>query len=235
MTAEPSPGTASMASGVIGPVDEAAWEARATGALLALLLSALAFAAAPGALDSTYSTMTNSLSEAGGQGVMGGWVARTGFVLFGFGVLLTIERSHHRWGRPATGLHLVFGVCLLLVAAYSARSWLPAAGYDRAEDMLHSVAATAMGIAYALGVVATAGRRWANDQPQRRYDAIAVASAVVLPLAMMLVPEIAGWSQRCMFAIAYLWYGREVLIVDGEHSRYGPPGQASTGRADGLP
>ncbi|RBY80790.1 DUF998 domain-containing protein [Blastococcus sp. TF02A-26] len=106
------------------------------------------------------------------------------------------------------------GFLMAAAAAFSHRPWQPGRDFDRTEDLLHSVAATTMGIAFAAGVVATAvlaarrGRRRA-----RVLDAVALAASVVLPLGMSALPEADGVLQRLMFAVAYVWYGREALVL----------------------
>jgi hypothetical protein len=81
----------------------------------------------------------------------------------------------------------------------------------RTEDLLHSVAATGMGFAFALGVVAA--MLWQGDLPRRwrLLDVAAVAASVVIPLGMAAIPEAQGLLQRVMFAVAYVWYAGEAV------------------------
>src|SRR5690606_28025650 len=90
------------------------------------------------------------------------------------------------------------------------RSWQAGAPFDRTEDTLHSVAATVMGFAFALGVTAA---RWWPGRPAsfRVLDVVAIAASVVIPLAMSASTDVTGALQRAMFAIAYLWYAREAI------------------------
>lgn len=184
------------------------------GALIAilglLLASLLALALAPLALDESYSWLEHTTSEAAGQGVRGAWMARAGFLLFGLAVLWLAHRKAEHWRQPSTGMHVVFGACLVGVAAFSLRSWDGAVPYDRTEDLLHSVAATAMGFAFALGVVSV-NWAWGRRPRLRVLDVAAIAASVVLPLAMAAMTGYAGALQRAMFAIAYVWYAREAL------------------------
>ena len=177
----------------------------------ALGASALALALAPTVLAESYSWVEHTTSESGGQGVSGAWMARLGFVLFGLAVLWISHLRGGRWGQPATALHVVFGVCMVGVAAFSLRSWEPNSLFDRTEDALHSVAATVMGFAFAFGVTAVAFGRAADGRRWRVLDVVAVAASVVLPVWMGLDGSIDGVLQRLMFAVAYLWYGREAL------------------------
>lgn len=178
--------------------------------LTLLVASAVALALAPSVLDRSYSWVEHTTSEAGGQGVDGAWLARLGFLLFGLAVIWLAHARAGLWRQPATALHVAFGTCLLGVAAFSLRSWQDGALFDCTEDLLHSVLATAMGFAFALGVASVA---WRGDRRRRRrpFDVVAIAASVIVPLAMTAWPDAAGALQRLMFAVAYLWYGREAL------------------------
>ena len=180
-------------------------------AVLGLLgVSAVALAAVPAVLDESYNWVEHTTSQAGGQGVDGAWLARLGFVLFGAAVIWLAHRKAGAWHQPATALHVSFGSCLVAVAAFSLRSWQAGAPFDRTEDTLHSVAATVMGFAFALGVTAA---RWRPGRPAsfRVLDVVAIAASVVIPLAMSAATDVTGALQLAMFAIAYLWYAREAI------------------------
>jgi hypothetical protein len=115
------------------------------------------------------------------------------------------------WARTAAWFHLAFGVCLVGTAAFSHHPWLPGVPFDPVEDFLHSLTATVMGFAFALGVVVRFWQREKGDRMGRLLDVTAVAAATFLPLLMATQPEIIGLLQRLMFGVAYLWYGREAL------------------------
>lgn len=178
------------------------------GALALLAASAIALAVAPLALDSSYSWLENTTSEAGAQGVDGAWVARLGFLLFGAGVLATACLSKGRWRQPAILLHMIFAACMFSVAAFSTRPWIAGTDFDTTEDFLHSVFASVMGFAFALGVVAIMVR----SRKGRALDATAVIASVVLPAGMTAFSSYDGLLQRLMFVVAYCWYARELLL-----------------------
>jgi hypothetical protein len=181
--------------------------------LVLLASSALALAMAPAVLPRSYSWVENTTSEAAGQGVPGAWLARSGFVLFGAGVGLVVRCRRDRWNPVAVVAHAGFAVSMVAVAVVPSRSWT-GAPYDARPDLLHSVAATAMGFCFVIGVVALMGE---GRRPGRRWgDAVAVGAAIVLPLAMTVWPSSAGVSQRLMFLVAYLWYGRELFPGSSE-------------------
>jgi hypothetical protein len=182
-------------------------------ALVLLASSAAALAMAPAVLPRSYSWIEHTTSEAAGQGVPGAWLARSGFVLFGAGVGLVVRRRRGRWTPLAVVAHAGFALSMVAVAVFPSRSWTEAP-YDARPDLLHSVAATAMGFCFVIGVVALMGE---ERRPGRRWgDAVAVGAAIVLPLAMTAWPSSAGASQRVMFLVAYLWYGREVVTWSSE-------------------
>ncbi len=125
--------------------------------------------------------------------------------------------AHTLWGRAGALLHAAFGLCMLGAAAFSVRPWVVGMAFDAVEDHLHSIAATAMGSAFAFGVVAVAYRRYREGAGIRVLDVIAVGASIVLPLGMAAVPDVSGVLQRAMFLIAYLWFGREAFSVRRHH------------------
>jgi hypothetical protein len=183
-----------------------------------LAASAVALALAPLLMPPSYSWLSMTTSESAAQGVGGAWLARLGFILFGLsGWLLAVVR-HREWGPAATALHACFGAFMLAAAGFSARPWQPDAAFDMTEDTLHSIAATALGFAFALGVVATAVRAGRTGRQRRWWlDATAVAASVLVPLAMTALPAVTGVLQRTMFLVAYAWYAAEAT---GSASRW---------------
>jgi hypothetical protein len=211
---------------------------RPSGALAAVLLglgaSLGALAAAPAIMPAGYSWLSQTTSESAAQGVPGAWLARLGFVLFGVSVLGLVACCRQRWGWPAACLHGAFGVLMVAAGVFSHRPWMAGYDVDRVEDLLHSIAASSMGIAFALGVVATAlarsGRRGRTRVLDGRVlDGMAVMASVVIPLAMTLWPQAQGALQRLMFLVAYSWYaveaGRALLLTTSR----GPRGSTDRG------
>lgn len=179
-----------------------------------LALSAAAIATAPMVMPPGYSWISNAISESAAQAQEGAWLARLGFLLFGFAVLLLAPMKRPSWGLPATLLLGLFGVFMVSTAAFSHKPWQPEVPFDAFEDFLHSVTAGGMGTAFALGVLAVAVRRARGSLRVRPFDLVAIAAAVVIPLIMVARPDAAGLAQRSMFLIAYLWYGAEALHAE---------------------
>jgi hypothetical protein len=184
----------------------------AVAVVVGLAGSATALLLAPTLMPDSYSWLAHTTSESAAQGVEGAWLARLGFVMFGLSVLLLAAITRRVWGHVGATLHAVFGLSMLATAAFSTRSWVPDAPYDPTVDTLHSIAASAIGFAFALGIVAVAVR--ARRAGLRRWwllDLTALLASVLLPLGMLLRPDAAGLLQRSMFAIAYAWYVAESL------------------------
>lgn len=185
--------------------------ASAVVVLIGLAASIAALAIAPAVMPTGYSWVSQTTSESAAQGVRGAWVARLGFVLFGLSVILLAFTCRRRWGPWAASLHGAFGALMTSAAAFSHRPWIPGANFDRTEDLLHSVAASSMGVAFALGVVAAALSRNRRDPRWRVLDVVAVVSSVAIPLGMSAWPALGGALQRLMFVVAYAWYGVEAV------------------------
>jgi hypothetical protein len=176
--------------------------------LVCLAVSALALALAPLLMPGSYSPIAHTTSESAAQGVDGAWLARLG--LGAFGVAVVILAAGRSWsGRPARAAHFVFGMALLLTATASARPWIPEVPFDLLEDQMHSFAATAMGFAFAFGVVAVGIGNSRAIGRVRLWDIVAVLASVIVPIGMANLAGIAGLLQRVMFAVAYVWYGIE--------------------------
>ncbi|NPV57841.1 MAG: DUF998 domain-containing protein [Anaerolineae bacterium] len=175
-----------------------------------LVLSILALAFAPRLMPSGYNWLRNTTSESAAQSTPGAWLGRLGFLLFGLAVLWLAARLKTKWTPPTRLLLGAFGVLMIATAAFSHKPWFPGLPVDKFEDSLHSFAATAMGFAFAIGVMLRLLER-GQDRLGQIFDLVAVVAAVAIPLAMNSLPEWDGLLQRSMFGIAYVWYALEVL------------------------
>ncbi len=127
------------------------------------------------------------------------------------------------WGNVGTVLHTLFGVFMLAAAVFSGRSWNPAVPFDRIEDLFHSVAATAMGFTFAIGVFAVFYLRSRSAMKVRWLDVVAMAASILIPIALSFRNDVAGGLQRVMFVMAYLWYGREASLALRPGERHSSP------------
>jgi hypothetical protein len=177
--------------------------------MVVLAGAAVCLGIAPSLMPDSYSIVENAVSESAAQGVEGAWLARLGFLLLGFGVILLAQASAWwgMWGRLA---FRVYGVSMICAAAFSHMPWEDVP-YDRFEDFLHSVAAGAVGMSFIAGVLVVTVRRTPGRIGVRVFDAIAVAVALGISMTMFNVPAIAGALQRSMFAVAFVWFGVEAV------------------------
>jgi hypothetical protein len=184
---------------------------RAAAVVAGLAISAAALATAPALLPAGYSWISQTTSESAAQGLAGGWLGRLGFMLFGLSVLLLADVCRWGWGPWGTALHAAFGALMTAAAAFSHQPWQAGVPFDRTEDLLHSIAAAGMGLAFAAGVVAVVLERARRRRRLRFLDVMAVAASVAIPLAMSAAPSVDGLLQRLMFAVAYVWYVTEAV------------------------
>lgn len=185
----------------------------ALGMLVLLAVSAVSLFLAPLMMPEDYSWIRHGTSESAAQHVEGAWLARLGFLTFGFAVMWQALSLRRIWGRGAVWCHLGFGVCMAAAAAFSVRSWDERLPYDAVEDFLHSLVATVAGFAFAFGVLVVLWKRRKSQRFVRALDSLAILAATVLPIGMSLWPDRYGLMQRLLFAISYLWYAREVWRV----------------------
>jgi hypothetical protein len=151
--------------------------------------------------------MGHTTSEAAAQATEGAWLARTGFLLFGLGVLF-LSITKRGWPPTARFLHGAFGLLMIAAGVYSHRPFLEGVDFDLVEDLLHSVSATGMGFAFALGVLVVG---WRRIPRWRLADAVALAAAIAVPIAMISTTGADGFASKRDVLVAYLWYGAELL------------------------
>lgn len=185
------------------------------GVLLLLICSAVALSAAPALMPEGYSWVAHTVSESAAQGLKGAWMARLGFLLFGMAVIWLATASETMWARGVVWMHLAFAVLMVATAAFSHKPWVAGVPFDPFEDHLHSFTATAMGFAFALGVLLRFLQQWGQGRRGRVLDMIALLSATFIPMLMLFQSDIAGLVQRLMFLVAFVWYGKEALDLYG--------------------
>ncbi len=189
----------------------------ANQAFVLLICSAVVLALAPLLMPESYSWIAHTTSESASQGTEGAWMARSGFLLFGLAVVIITSSRVRVWDLVAIISHRLFGVLMIATAVFSSRSWIVGAAYDRVEDFLHSLTASAMGFAFAFGVFARLVSRERANRSYRALDWIALIASVLVPLLMLWFSHIAGLLQRTMFIVAYVWYSAEALSTGGKH------------------
>ena len=185
--------------------------------LLLLVGSLVSVVVAPLVMPASYSIVEHSISESAAQGVEGAWLARLGLLMFGLAVLLLASIVGNRWGVWGRIAHRVWGVSMIGAAVFSHMPWLDTP-YDAFEDTLHSIASFAVGMSFIVGVLLVTFRRGPGSGPVRVFDWIAIGIALVVPLIMFNLTDVAGVVQRVMFAVAYAWYGLEALSLVRDRS-----------------
>jgi hypothetical protein len=130
------------------------------------------------------------------------WIMRTGFAAFGGGTAITALLMARR--NPLRSLALlVFGLGMIATAIWPHNPILPELGSNAADDHAHSIAASTVGMAFTVAVLADlAEKRFPRHD---RLGWLALAASLLLPLLMLALPATAGLWQRLMFGISFLW------------------------------
>lgn len=198
---------------LLRPAGEPRLSALAAAVIPLLALSAVLVLLAAYAMPDGYSWRVHSISESAAQRQYNGWIARLSFLCFGVAVLTLSLCMRGRWPRLTYWGNLVFAASMFGAAAFSHAPWAPGEAADQFEDFLHSVFASGMGLAFCVGVVARFAHRGPRAYMSRSLDTLALVVATLLPLLLASASSIGGLAQRIMFAVAYVWFGREALIA----------------------
>ena len=181
--------------------------------LFLIIVSVVALLLAPLLMPSSYDWIRHTTSESGAQGIAGAWLARLGFVLYGMAVLLLVSVKK-AWGAASRFIHSLFGLGMIGNAIFSSQTWLSELPFDAMEDTLHSWMSGLVGTAFTVGVLVVFFQRNRSDGLAKLFDMVAVLVSVVVTLIMFSdVEGIAGFVQRVMFAVSYLWYTKEVVTT----------------------
>jgi hypothetical protein len=168
---------------------------------------------APLLMPESYDWVKHTTSESGAQGIEGAWLARLGFVLYGIAVLLLVLRKQD-WTITTRIIHFVFALGMAGNALFSSKPWLDELPFSVMEDILHSLMSGLVGTAFTLGVILLLLQRSAADWYSKTFDSFAIIISISVTLIMFNGGEdIAGIVQRIMFAVSYLWYAKEMMIV----------------------
>ncbi|MDH3498902.1 MAG: DUF998 domain-containing protein [Acidimicrobiia bacterium] len=193
----------------------------AIAAMIMLIGSAACVAIAPVLMPESYSIVEHAVSASAGQGVENAWVTRVGFLLIGFGVLTLAAIAGREWGPWGRSMHRVYGVSMMAAAAFAHQPWEDVP-FVEFEDFLHSIAASAVGFGFTVGVLFVALRRGRDTGLLRWFDGIAVIAALVIPITMFNVAGIEGAVQRVLFLVGYLWYGTEAARMARTPTNHAP-------------
>ncbi len=154
-----------------------------------------------------FSWWRHTASEQAAQRSPGAWVMQAGFFAYGLATLAAALRD--RATRPLVrGALALFGVGLVGAAIWSNAPIVPEQPADVHEDLLHSIASSLVGAAFA---AACAARIFAPGGS--RHDFLAWAGLVIsiaIPMAMVAFPDVRGAMQRAMFAFSFIFVTREL-------------------------
>lgn len=198
---------------LLAPAPRPDYSATTLAIIVTLAASAMCVFVAALVMPEGYSWRSHVISESAAQGLNRAWVARLGFVLFGFAVLWLSISLRSVWARGAYWCHLAFALFMVSTAVFSHKPWLSEITYDPFEDLLHSITATGMGFAFSFGVLMRLLQREKSALRKKMFDIVAIGSAVVLPAIGGAEPQVAGLAQRLLFLIAYTWYGSEAFSI----------------------
>lgn len=167
-----------------------------------LVLGLLMLATAPLFVADTYSIVTQTLSESGGQGVDGAWVFRTGVLITSLAVSVLSTRAEPLWGRQGAFWLRMYALGLVFLAVFPESPWY-GDDYNAAVAGLHTVSGVLAAAAFILGVAAVSSRR---NGPLRTkiFDWLAMATVGLIPQIMLLV-DFGGLLQRSMVLLGYVW------------------------------
>ncbi len=198
--------------------------------VVALLLVSLAcIAIAPTLMPASYSMAEHSVSESAGQGIHGAWLARLGFLTLASAVFTLVGISGDEWSIWGRVAFRVYGACMIAVAAFAHSPWEDVQS-DLFEDLLHSIAASGVGLSFTAGVLLVTLRRGPGNLWIRVVDWVAIIAAPVLPMIMFNITGVAGVVQRVLFGIGYLWFGIEAMRIAASDRPHASPTPRTTKR-----
>ncbi len=131
------------------------------------------------------------------------------------GVMAGGSLGDHVGSRGGVDASLLRRAYMVSTAAFSHQPWESGIPFDLMEDKLHSFTATAMGFAFALGVLLRLVQRWRQDNKRQTLGIVTLLSATFLPVLILFQSDIVGLVQLLIFLVAYVWYGSEALELYG--------------------
>lgn len=179
-------------------------------AVVMLLASGAALAAAPALMPASYSWMRQMISETAAQGVGGAWLARVGFLLSAAGVLAVATLGWSVWAPFTRAMHAGYGLLVVVLAVFSRRPWM-GGSFDAVEDLVHTTLAPIAGGVFVVAVLALAVAHRPRARLVRMVDVGTIVAVAVLALVMVNAVAVAGLAQRAMALIGITWYAVEAI------------------------
>jgi hypothetical protein len=169
---------------------------------ICLIASALLLATAPLFMGPEYNWVIHSISESAAQNTENGWIARTGFALYGIAILAFSFAAP----APSRWRYLPFGLAMVLVGIWSNAPYLAGRTFDAREDALHSLASALVGMSFILAVISSLVGDRGRPRAAVAFDLLALAASMAIPLIMANVESVRGLAQRMMFLTSYVWF-----------------------------
>lgn len=166
---------------------------------LGILIFAAAIILGPFYTVENYSVIANTVSELGAQMTRNNFVAIIGFVAFGLGIVIEWLRRR-TW---VTAPFLLFGVFIAAAGLLPHRPIDPEIAYNDTVHRLHSVMASASGIAVTLGFLWQGVRESVTKIRIGHFYMAGIC--LTLPMAMFAMPEFQGMIQRLMYFQVFVW------------------------------
>ncbi len=147
----------------------------------------------------------NSISQLAAQNYAQAWLVRAGFISFGILVQLAgigrIRADRSRWYREVP--IMLYGLAILLSGIFSTNTFIRGVPFSETEAGLHTVFATAAGIALSAAMLLFA----LTDTPasSRLIHAVALVLIMLLSFLFGALPEAAGAIQRLLWVVGFAW------------------------------
>lgn len=184
-----------------------------TGLVLSILLLSLA----PLTVADDYSVLHNTMSEAGGQGVDGAWLQRTGVVVTSLSVLTLAAFAQPVWERGVRVWLRVYALALLGLVIFPESPW-DGSIHNETVARAHTAAGVIAVIAFVLA--AWQASRGRTDLRSRTFDWLVIVAMLVLP-QLMLITSYQGLLQRLLVGLGYVWLFVEIGRITRSHPAAG--------------
>lgn len=165
----------------------------------ALVICALTILSGPFYTEPGYSVISHSISELAGQDTQNAWIMRLGLIALGGAAIAGFLRKPNRLNLS----FLIFGICMVLTAAFPHKPFVENRPYSVTLDNLHSVFASLGGFSAVMGFILL-GVNKPGLKGKILYFSVA-AAYTVLPMLMFAWPVYQGIFQRLIFTIFIVW------------------------------
>lgn len=147
----------------------------------------------------------NSISQLAGQAYQYAWIMQAGFV--GFGLLVQIAGIQRmqaaRSFKCREAAIMLYGLGILCSGIFCAAPFVENVPYSQQQAQLHSLFATAAGVALSAAILLFA----VTDAPKSRRVVHAIALILIMGLSFLFstLPAISGAIQRLLWVAGFAW------------------------------